>query len=557
MKKTLSTILIIVAAFLFASCGNSDGIDISLIPVRQGDNWGYINKKGEYIINPQFDDAEYFSDGLAKVVVKGQIGYIDKEGNFVIPAKYKAGTDFVDGLAFVVAAGEAPVCVNKKGETVFTLQNANRVWAFSEGLAKVELEENGFGFVNKKGEFVINPQFKLASDFREGMAIVLQNDGDKFGYIDKSGKIVINPQFDFAAWFSEGLAAFENNDKIGFIDKKGKYVINPQFDRIGLSFHEGLCMFKNKGGDWGYIDKKGKIVINQQFEDAGNFHSGLAMVAINDRLGYISKDGKIAINPQFDRATPFIGNIAFVKSGDRWGIINKKGEFTVNPQFDKMKMHRKLDKYEPENDYVTSDYFDVSPLANAFFDSDAAWYYKKFLGKTLNDLINDPKVGNLINSSYNSSSVYYNGDFNISGKYKISSLYFYAKPGKEFYEYNNYFDKEYQLGTPVDGVRYGISVLNDFDERICGAFAKWIEKKYDLEQVKLENEGSFQYIGKDKSNTYYEVISSYGGLYFCVMSQAYYDRYYNEEAVEEVVEEAAVEYPVEDVAAEEAVEWGE
>ena len=62
----------------------------------------------------------------------------------------------------------------------------------------------------------------------------------KYGFIDKSGKVVIEPQFDGASNFSEGFACVEKDDKWGFIDKNGKVVIEPQFDDAE-PFSEGLA----------------------------------------------------------------------------------------------------------------------------------------------------------------------------------------------------------------------------------------------------------------------------------------------------------------------------
>ena len=62
----------------------------------------------------------------------------------------------------------------------------------------------------------------------------------KYGFIDKSGKMVIEPQFDGASDFSEGLAQVEKDGKWGFIDKSGKVVIEPQFDWVS-DFSEGLA----------------------------------------------------------------------------------------------------------------------------------------------------------------------------------------------------------------------------------------------------------------------------------------------------------------------------
>jgi hypothetical protein len=47
---------------------------------------------------------------------------------------------------------------------------------------------------------------------------------DKWGYIDKMGNVVIQPQFDYARGFSEGLAEVQVGDKLRYIDKTGKIV---------------------------------------------------------------------------------------------------------------------------------------------------------------------------------------------------------------------------------------------------------------------------------------------------------------------------------------------
>ena len=62
----------------------------------------------------------------------------------------------------------------------------------------------------------------------------------KYGFIDKNGKVVIEPQFDGADAFSEGLARVKKDRKWGFIDKSGKVVIEPQFDWVS-DFSEGLA----------------------------------------------------------------------------------------------------------------------------------------------------------------------------------------------------------------------------------------------------------------------------------------------------------------------------
>jgi hypothetical protein len=90
----------------------------------------------------------------------------------------------------------------------------------------------------------------------------------KWGFIDKQGKLVINPQFDRAENFVDGLAPVrigdEKTGKWGFIDKQGKLVINPQFDEIvadwdvEFSFKEKSIPVRigdEKTGKWGFISR--------------------------------------------------------------------------------------------------------------------------------------------------------------------------------------------------------------------------------------------------------------------------------------------------------------
>ena len=44
---------------------------------------GFIDKTGKYVINPQFDIAFDFSEGLAGIWIGGKRGYIDKTGKIV------------------------------------------------------------------------------------------------------------------------------------------------------------------------------------------------------------------------------------------------------------------------------------------------------------------------------------------------------------------------------------------------------------------------------------------------------------------------------------------
>lgn len=156
-------------------------------------------------------------------------------------------------------------------------------------------------------------RFDWASDFSEGLACVKVRDNlfsikdrDKWGFINKDGKTVIDPQFDMAAIFLEGLARVEygQEDRVkpGFIDKTGKMIIEPQFDYSDYSigdFYDGMAsvLVECEGYEfkYGFIDKTGKMVIKPQFSGGGtpHFSEGLACVGIGGKEGFIDKTGKV------------------------------------------------------------------------------------------------------------------------------------------------------------------------------------------------------------------------------------------------------------------------
>jgi hypothetical protein len=76
----------------------------------------------------------------------------------------------------------------------------------------------------------------------------------KYGFINKKGQYVVPPQFDKFYGFSQGLALVEREEKQGYVDKTGKIVIPLKFESVILNFSEGLAIAKLKGGHKiGYI----------------------------------------------------------------------------------------------------------------------------------------------------------------------------------------------------------------------------------------------------------------------------------------------------------------
>ena len=473
--KQLSKWLCVVAIVFIAvvSCSTKSS-GMKLIPVKSGDKWGYVNSKGEYVINPQFDEAFPFSDGVGIVVNDGKVGYINEDGSFLFSTMYKEGTPFRDGLAIVVSEGSAPTCIDKNGNVKFTMNDAEIMLLFSEGMAAYGDKDGLYGYVDKTGTIVINPQFNYGDVFVKGFASVASwsDDGIRcdYGFINKTGNFVVNPQFKRVRTFSEDISAVWNGKEWGFIDSQGAFALNPQFKMAG-NFNEGLAKVsfdgidREKGFRYGYINKTGKIVINPQFYDAGDFSNGLAVIEQEDgNWGYVDKNGKIVITPQFEEATIFFDDFAIVKSAGKYGFIDKNGKFVVNPQFDDVhyltdKEHYFVNPVNPTFSFVNSDYYDVSTFLTNFFNLRKGGYFENLKPETtLQTLVESEQYGNCLN--YNRySGVFCNKNMPLDENILITNVSF------DFEEEVYSEVSGYNYSAKLAGIWYKIKLKGDAEDR--------------------------------------------------------------------------------------------
>lgn len=331
--------------------------------------YGLIDKQRNFIVKPKFDKIGVFKEGLAYACVNKKCGFINENGEFVIKPQIREfkyhSPEFKNGVA-VVDGSQHPWAsiINKKGEYLlkdvayvdsmyqnnlikFNLNGKNgyintqgeivikpqfkMANEFKEGLAPVRNEDDiYYGFINEKGQMVIKPQFMYSYGFSEGLASV--NIGSKWGFIDKTGKVVIKPTFDGGNWFNNGTAIAEQNGKKGFINKKGDYIVAQRFDDI--TYVRDTYPVVKVEDKYGYTDRTGAYIIKPKYEDAKGFREDLAPVKINKKWGFINKSDKFIIQPKFEDALPFSNGLAGVKLNGKWGFIDKTGKIVIAPQFD-------------------------------------------------------------------------------------------------------------------------------------------------------------------------------------------------------------------------------
>ena len=205
----------------------------------------FIDQSGNVVIEPQYESASSFSEGLAAVEKDQKIGYINKDGEVVIDFKYATGESFSEGLA-AVREGEKLGYINKDGEVVIGFKYFTGK-DFSEGLAAVYYDR-GYGYINKKGEVIIGYQFSEALEFHNGVAFVGKiNTGDEisYGLTNKKGKQITDYQYSsvYLQGFLDTDLATVKDTSYKVIDKKGNVIISLKQKKV-LEAKNFFCLEK-------------------------------------------------------------------------------------------------------------------------------------------------------------------------------------------------------------------------------------------------------------------------------------------------------------------------
>lgn len=241
--------------------------------------------------------------------------------------------------------------IDENGEVLFT-SKAKYVSAFENGLAKVYMQEwdgkqwnQGYGFINKKGELVIPAIYKSCHDFDDSLVTWVQDNDKKWWLINREGKIIPTKNYSKVGSFfkiNDGISAVYDGEKMGFIDRTGKEII-PCLYSGSSAFHENrTCVYRvsDPKALYGFIDRKGNVAIDFQFSQAGtsSFFKGTCRVQKKGTKTYlIDTMGNTVFTTKYGSMQNMNFGLAPVSLGtafDKWCFINDKDEIVIKGPFD-------------------------------------------------------------------------------------------------------------------------------------------------------------------------------------------------------------------------------
>lgn len=326
---------IIICFISSCSVEDTDSTEsIELYRIQVGGKYGFINEKGELIIEPQYDEAFYFfNDSFCYAKIGERNGVINTKGDFVteLDSSIIWVYQFRKGEAVYRAKNGKLGIITNLGDNILPAIYKN-IWpdGGDNGFIVEDTLENR-GYVNYCGEFIVPCKYDAVNGFNEGFMVVATS--DKCGFVDTTGTWVIDTIYDDARSFSDGLARVKINDKWMFIDHSGKVVERFKYDEILSGFAHNRA-FVRKGKSIELIDTLGTTIAEVNADSVYGFRNGYAIFQKNGRCGILDTMGIVAIRPKFEKLFDVGKGMFLFEKNEKQGIIDSTGNVLVEAKYD-------------------------------------------------------------------------------------------------------------------------------------------------------------------------------------------------------------------------------
>lgn len=352
-KNLMSALFLVFAMPVFAQ-----EADMSLIPFRQGDLWGYANPSKQIVIKPEYQETDFFYEGYAIVKKDGKYGYVNKAGKVVIPIKFFSAKPFKYG--FFEKAGNAKpaegsqdnqktvlfagaslqssgyeICINTKGERM------PKCPAIAENSAPDINKPTTVTVVSNYSTIQKSDLFdKIINDYKmpgaeDSYYIATRN--DKYGVFNKTFEVIVPFEYNKIEKINMGVMPYllvEKDGLKGLLFGNGSLYMPVENTRLSYvkAADENNYLIFTKEGKTGIKNSKYKVVAEPIYTDiVYDAAGGFILTGNNDLKGYYFLNG-MTVEPKYTEVkTVKGGEYIKVKSmvGKSGYISNNLTEFFV------------------------------------------------------------------------------------------------------------------------------------------------------------------------------------------------------------------------------------
>lgn len=341
--------------------------------VSKGGLSGIIDRHGRFIVAPKYSSISPFQESRAIVIGDAGFHIIDEAGKVLTPQAYDYISSFKNGRALFGSTGEQEQYLygylDIQGKEIIPAQYMI-AGDFNEGTALVKIKESQFALINLSGERLYTYPYYNVMNLGEELLAFQPDSASKYGYMNVKGNVILEPQYSMALPFNQGRAvvnmAEDFFNQYGLIDRAGNFIIPAIYNDITLLGDNRAALGKAidpkepyKGSIYAIADSaNGEVLTEFIYSNVQNYEKGYASVSDETKTFFIDKQGKTAMDLPIISGSgmlSFVGDLIKANVNQRTYYYNKESTLvwqqnTVLPLNDQYKILEKT--YNPNKNYL-------------------------------------------------------------------------------------------------------------------------------------------------------------------------------------------------------------
>ena len=300
--------------------------------VYTDNRWGVINQKGDFIINPVYEEM------------------------LIVPDENKAIFAYTYDINYTDGTYKTQI-INEKGEVKFTSyeqvelitnhNSANVLW-YENNIIKVK--NNGkYGLINFDGRELLKCEYDQIEAF-VGVknAFIIKKDG-KLGVCDNFGNILVEIKYKEIKKMSE-----DNKKEFIVVNEEGKYGVALSDRTIDLECKysdikpltaNNVYVVKQEG-KWIILNSSETVKIEKGFDDVLEMTADYFIIKNGNNYGVINKKGETVLETEYQDIILSYSDNFIVKKDDKYGVINSNKEEKIKIEYDNITYRKDADLFE-------------------------------------------------------------------------------------------------------------------------------------------------------------------------------------------------------------------
>lgn len=161
---------------------------------------------------------------------------------------------------------------------------------------------NGKMAIFNNSKQISSYRFSEVGELSQGKAFVAE--GDLYGYINENGKLETSYQFVIATNFKDGYAIVGDSINQNILNTAMKLLLPSQFARVKLPYN-GLILVQSHEGLWGTYDTSGSELIPPMYALPPRIlNKNKIIVRLNDEYGVVNAHNESIFNASYQYISP-------------------------------------------------------------------------------------------------------------------------------------------------------------------------------------------------------------------------------------------------------------